>query len=152
MVIMSFEKQIAYFFGVSQIEPVAQAYLQALKKLEEVGPNGSKELLPYLEMAYKEIAHQRNLNFDTTKAADLELQIILGNALGASFETIQDLMIRLYTLVFHSHSPAIKKAAMLRTFLYQYKAEVMKEGEIPSEDKKLMVDLAKASERYLDQK
>jgi hypothetical protein len=148
---MSFEKQIAYFFGVSQIEPVAQAYLQALKKLEEVGPNGSKELLPYLEMAYEEIAHQKNLNFNTTKAADLELQIILGNALGSSFETIQDLMIQLYTLVFDSHSPHIKKAAMLRTFLYQYKAEVIKEGEISPEDKKLMVDMAKASERYLDQ-
>lgn len=149
---MSFEKQIAYFFGVSHQEPVAKAYLQALKKLEEVGPNGSKELLPYLETAYKEIAQQRNLNFDTTKAANIELQIILGNALGASFDTIQDLMIQLYTVVFQSHSPAIKKAAMLRTFLYQYKAEVIKAGEIPLKDKELMIDIAKASERYLDQK
>lgn len=149
---MSFEKQIAYFFGVSHEEPVAKAYLQALKKLEEVGPNGSKELLPYLERAYEEIARQKNLNFDTTKAADIELQIILGNALSASFETIQDLMIQLYTLVFDSHSPHIKKAAMLRTFLYQYKAEVMKEGEIPLKDQELMLEIAKASERYLDLK
>ncbi|MBS0649250.1 MAG: hypothetical protein JSS10_08525 [Verrucomicrobia bacterium] len=149
-----FEKEIAYFFGVDHEGPVVKAYLKAIKKLEEIGPNGSKkrlhhEMMPYLENAYKEIAHQRNLNFDTTKAADIEFQIILGNALGSTFEIVQDLMIQLYTVIFQTHSPAIKKAAMLRTFLYQYKAEVMKEGEIPLDDQELMIEVAKASEKYL---
>lgn len=151
-----FEKDIAYFFGVNNPKPVIESYVQALKKLEEMGSHCSlnllkQEIVPYLENAYKEIAQQRNWEFDTHQAALLELQIILGNANQASFENVQNLMIKLYTLVFQSDSPLIRKAAMLRTFLYQYKVNLLKkEQDISQEDQHVMLSLAKTSEKYLN--
>lgn len=152
----TFEEEIAYFFGVSNKEPIVNSYIGALKKLEEIGSNCPKEkleqeLVPFLEEAYKEISAQRGWKFDAHQAALLELQIILGNASNASFESVQDLMTQLYALVFDSHSPNIRKAAQLRTFLYQYKVDVLKkEQKISQEDQKLMIVLAKASETYLN--
>ncbi len=151
-----FEKEIAYFFGVSHPEPVIDAYIKALKKLEELGSHASfnlleEEIVPYLEMAYQEISRQRGWNFNSHQAAKIELQIILGNSHQASFETVQNLMTNLYTLVFQSDSPLIRKAAMLRTFLYQYKVDILKrERDISKEDQALMIGLAKTSESYLN--
>jgi len=108
-------------------------------------------MLPHLEAAYREISRQRNLQFDPHEAAMLELQMILGNASGASFETVQEIQTRLYTLVFQSDDPSIKKAALLRTFLYQYKVHVLKrEGKIREADRQLLIAMAKASVEYLN--
>lgn len=151
-----FETQIAYFFGVADKTPVVSAYVEALKKLEEIGVDApilllEKALLPHLETAYREISRQRNLNFDVHQAAKLELKMILGNATGASFETVQEIQTRLYTLVFQSDHPLIKKAALLRTFLYQYKVHVLKtEGKIAPSDQRLLLSIAKTSENYLN--
>src|SRR5438067_439365 len=81
----AFETEIAYFFGVNDQQPVVEAYISALKKLDEIGLNKSedlleKEIVPYLEDAYKSIAQQRNWHFNTHLAAQIELQVILGNA------------------------------------------------------------------------
>lgn len=134
-----FERKIAYFFGVSNPEPIANAYTQALEKLEGMGTSTPTQLLeekilPHLERAYKEIELQRGWNFDTFKAAKLELKIILGHVQGLSFEEIKNLMCELYTHVFQSQSPDIHKAAMLRTFLYQYKIALINLKETLSEE------------------
>ena len=60
----AFEAKIAYFFGVSDQKTVVEAYINALKKLEEIGSNSpikllEQEIVPYLEDAYKSIAQQR---------------------------------------------------------------------------------------------
>lgn len=147
----AFEKEIAYFYGVSNPKPAVEAYVEALKKLETIGSNNSidlleQEILPYLEDAYNYFAQQRNWNFDIPHAAQIELQIILGNANGSSFETIQDLMTQLYTVVFQSHSPNIRKAAMLRTFLYQYKVAVLKREQRISQRRSKCHDLNRKNE------
>lgn len=151
----AFEKKIAYFFGVKNEQPVIEAYLNALQKLNNIGV-GSVELLehemiPYLEKAYLSIAQQRNWEFDIHTAAKLEFQIILGNVNGSSFEDVQDLMMQLYTVVFRSDSPFIKKAAMLRTFLYQYKASLLENQQTLSElDQIIMFEMAQTSMEYLN--
>jgi hypothetical protein len=150
-----FEAQIAYFFGVRDPEPVKEAYMNALKQIEVLGSHSTdtlqKEVLPYLELAYQSIANQRNWDFDIQLAAQIELEIILGNINGASFEKISDLMVQLYTLVFQSNSPKILKAAWLRTFLYQYKAKIMeKEQQISHQDYVLLLNMAKTSEEFLN--
>lgn len=89
--------------------------------------------MPYLEKAYQLVALQRNWHFDTQLAAQIELKIILGNINGAPFEDIINHMVQLYALVFQSDFPQILKAAMLRTFLYQYKAEVLRKEKIISQ-------------------
>lgn len=135
-----FEEKIAYFYAVPHPQSVKEAYLSALKAIEE---QGSPSALPYLEKAYQSIANQRQWIFDTRLAAEIELKIILGNRNGSSFEEIKDLMVQLYALVFQSDSPKIQNAAILRTFLYQYKA-----GMQPDRD--LMLKIAKTSEDYLN--
>lgn len=151
----TFEAQIAYFFGVPDPQPVKEAYINALKQIESIESRSTdtlqKEVLPYLEKAYQSIAKQRNWCFDIHLAAQIELKIILGNLNGASFENITDLMVQLYTLVFQSNSPKILKAALLRTFLYQYKTEIIeREQQISQQDYKLMLNMAKTSEEFLN--
>lgn len=151
-----FEKKIAYYFGTKNPEPIIASYVNALKKLEAIGSRSSlqileKELIPYLEEAYKEISEQRAWDFDVRQAAKLELQIILGNANGLNFETIQDLMSQLYALVFQSSSPNVRKAAMLRTFLYQYKVDVLKrEKNISETEMNLLISLSETSKELLN--
>lgn len=150
----AFEAQIAYFFGVPDPQPVKEAYINALKQIEVIGSHSTdmlqKKVSPYLEEAYQSIAKQRNWSFDIHLAAQIELEIILGNINGASFEKISDLMVQLYTLVFQSDCPKILKAAWLRTFLYQYKTEIIeKEGQISQQDYNLMLNMAKTSEEFL---
>lgn len=151
----AFEAQIAYFFGVRDPQPVKEAYIDALKQIKVIGSHSTdmlqKEVLPNLEKAYQSIAKQRNWSFDIHLAAQIELEIILGNMNRASFEKISDLMVQLYTLVFKSDSPKILKAAWLRTFLYQYMAEIIeKEGQISQQDYNLMLNMAKTSEEFLN--
>lgn len=151
----TFEAQIAYFFGVPDPQPVKEAYMNALNRIEAHGSHSSdmlqKEVLLFLEKAYQSISKQRNWCFDIHQAAQIELKIIVGNINSASFESITDLMVQLYSLVFQSNSPKILKAAMLRTFLYQYKIETVKrEQKIPQQDYDLMLKMAKTSEDFLN--
>lgn len=152
----AFETEIAYFFGVADTRPVVQAYIGALRRLETLGHNCSsavyeQEIIPFLEMAYRSIAEQRNWYFNTHAAAQIELQIILSNLTGTSFDTVKNLMVQLYTLVFQCYCPQIEKAAMLRTFLYQYKTEVLKkERRLSWQDQKLIVEIANLSKNYLN--
>ena len=60
----AFEAKIAYFFGVSDQKTVVEAYINALKNLEEIGSNSpikllKQEIVPYLEDAYKSNAQQK---------------------------------------------------------------------------------------------
>lgn len=151
-----FEKKLAYYFGAKNPEPIIEAYVKALKKLEEIGSHSpmhilEQELIPPLEEAYKIISEQKGLHFEAHRAAELELKIILGNANGASFETVQNFMSQLYTHVFQSTSRNIRKAAMLRTFLYQYKVDVQKrEKTISDAEMKMLISLSETSKEFLN--
>lgn len=150
-----FEKDIAYFFGVPNEQPVIEAYLNALQKLNLIGIDSKdllyQEMMPYLEQAYSSIAQQRKWDFNIHLAADLEFQIIMGNMSGSSFESVSDLMIQLYTVVFRSDSPLIPKAAWLRTFLYQYKASLLKNApSLCHQDQTLLLQIAATSKSYLN--
>jgi len=152
--IKTFEKKIAYFFGVSDEKPVIEAYMNALEKLaieSKSIESLEKEMVPYLENAYRSIKQQRNWKFDPHLAAEIEFQIILGNFKNLSFEIVQDLMVQLYQIVFQSDSFLIQKAARLRTFLYQYKAKVLEmENKLTEEDRRIMLEIATASKELLN--
>lgn len=150
-----FEKKIAYFFGVDNEAPIIEAYMNALEKLKMMGSDPiellEKEMIPHLEKAYQSIKQQRNWSFDPYLAAKIEFQIILGNFTGSSFEVVQDLMIQLYSTIFQSNSHFIQKAAMLRTFLYQYKASLLKiKPRLIEEDQRVMLEIAKTSKEFLN--
>ncbi len=151
-----FEKQLAYFFGVSDEGPVSEAYIAALHQLEGVdcrnlSPQIERNVLRLFEVAYGSIAEQQKWHFDIEGAARLELQIILYQEQGMSFEAVEKLSIELYNVVFQSDSPQIRKAVMLRTFLYHYKYQLQKSDiKISPADKLVMTHLAATSEEYLN--
>lgn len=150
-----FEKKIAYFFSVDNEAPVIEAYMNALEKLKMIESNPiefiEKEMIPHLEKAYQSIKQQRNWNFEPHIAAKIEFQIILGNINGSTFEAVQDLMIQLYSTIFQSDSHFIQKAATLRTFLYQYKASLLKiKPSLTEEDQRVMLEIAKTSKEFLN--
>ena len=151
-----FERSIAYFFGANNIGPIADAYIGALQILEELGTGASQQertekMLPFLEKAYREIKTQTALEFDSRQAAIFELELILAQSENSGFERITQIMVDLYELIFKSKSFDIHKAAMLRTFLYQYKVRVIKsENRVSESDKMVMLTLAKASEELLN--
>ncbi len=152
----AFEKQIAYFFGVEDDKPVSHAFINALNELAKAGsdkitPQVEHKALLHIEEAYRSIANQQKWSFDIEAAAKLELQIILGLSQGMSLEKVHELSAQLYLLIFKMDSPQIRKAVMLRTFLYFYKSQIEKSGELLSPaDQILMLDLARASEKYLN--
>lgn len=152
--IKSFEEEIAYFFGVNDEQPIIEAYMEALQRLHELQSFSTSVLreaiLPYLKQAYQLISTQKGWEFDISLAAEIELQIIIGHRDCASFEFIQNLMIQLYNLVFQSDSILIKKSAMLRTFLYQYKADALKTGGVSVQDRMIMLEIAKTSKELLN--
>jgi hypothetical protein len=151
-----FEKQLAYFFGVSDETPVSAAYIAALHQLESVdygnvAPQIERKVLDLFEVAYRSIAQQQKWHFDIEEAARLEFEIIVGMERGLAVEEIQALSIDLYKVVFQSDSPEIRKAVMLRTFLYQYKTQIQKSGmKISLADERVMLNLAATSEEYLN--
>ena len=155
---LKFEKEIAYFYGAKNSESISKYYLEALQKLEIIGVNASceeveKHVLPPLIKAYVEIIKETSLQFDFNKAATLEMRLILSQAKKASFEEINFIMIDLYREVFKTDDFSIHKAAMLRTFLYQYKIRVLQsENNFSDNDKKIMLLLSKASEAELHKK
>jgi hypothetical protein len=152
---LQFEKEIAYFYGASDPNRIADHYLEALKQFEILGITEKEEvleekMLPPLVQAYAEIAKQIHLEFDINEAAKLELSLILSQARKEPFEKINIIMQDLYKGIFKSDSFSIYKAAMLRTFLYQYKISVLqKEDHFTENDKNLMLLLAKMSEEEL---
>jgi hypothetical protein len=151
----NFEAEIAYFYDVPNPQPVRTSYLCALKKLEEIGPHSDRdllqrELMPHLEAAYQSVALQRQWSFDVRHAAALEFKLFLEDFDGTPLESAIEILAELYRHVFHSNSLNIFKAAMLRTFLYRYKAEIWKkEQTISQADQEFMKKIAQESKNLL---
>lgn len=149
-----FEKDIAYFYEAPQPDTIADHYLEALKQWEVLGMESSdhileSHMLPALTQAYAEVAKQTQREFDVERAARLELSLILSQARNDSFEHIYAIMLDLYQEVFRTNGFNIQKAAMLRTFLYQYKTTVEHENALTEQDKMLMLLMAKISAEEL---
>jgi len=149
----NFETEIAYFYGATNPSAVAEHYIKAISLMNTRPDRKQKEaVIGHLTAAYTEVANQTKLVFDTQKAAKYEYNLIQAHAEKKSFEEIYTIMVNLYKTVFGLHDPQIKKAAMLRTFLYQYKTRFATFGELLSpEDQSLMIAIARASERELNQ-
>ena len=149
--IEAFEKDLAFYFNVSHPEPVITNYISALSMLENHGinhPSLKSFMVPFLVSAYTSIAFQRNWQFDISKAAELEYEIIVGNAKG---ENISRKQIELYQLIYHSTDFAIEKAVIIRSFIYQYKIKVLKEERVLSiEEMDMLLRLARLSESFLN--
>ncbi|MBP9692542.1 MAG: hypothetical protein KBD90_04335 [Alphaproteobacteria bacterium] len=154
--VLKLESEIAYFYGATERELVAQHYMQAIKTLEKEGISSDKKslrdkMLPDLENAYREVKKQTSLHFAPQKAAVHEFDLILAQSKRASFEDIYNIMVDLYREMFQSESSGIQKAALLRTFLYQYKIRLLSLDEHLSDaDIHLLIDIAKRSEEELD--
>ena len=153
--VMHFEEEIAYFYGARNSEPIAGHYVKALQELERLGIGAGKNILAGsmfmpLRQAYEEVQKQTSLRFDLDQAAQLELELILAQAQEESFESIYQLMIELYTIVFGVKAKHLHRSAMLRTFLYKYKISLLKmTGGFLEDDIDLLLAIAKASEREL---
>ncbi len=142
-----FEKEIAYFYGAEDITPIAEAYLKALSFIET---QESTHVLQHLIQAYEKISKQTARNFDCLKAAELEYALIQAQAEQQDFDTLKTIMVNLYQAVFNTDSIHIHKAAMLRTFLYQYKVELIKkQSTLTPNDKSIMLAMAQESEACL---
>lgn len=144
---LKFEEDIAYFYGANKPELIAVHYIKSLQELE----NGNEEqVLKHLYDAYAEVQCQTLWKFNLETAAKYELSLILAQGRRAPFEEICDIMMKLYKEIFNSNSFSVRKAAMLRTFLYQYKISALDEDNIISDsDIELMLMLAEASEKIL---
>lgn len=155
--ILKLEEEIAYFYGVKEPKLVADYYIKAVKVLEENSAIFDAHILrgkvqPFLEKAYTEVKNQTQLKFDTKKVASYEFDLIQAQSKRAMFENIYDIMVDLYKEVFQSNDHAIQKAALLRTFLYQYKIRLLSFDKFLSEDDiSLLKIIAKRSEDELNQ-
>ena len=154
--ILKLESEIAYFYGAEERELVAQHYMQAIKTLEKEGISSDEKalrekMLPDLEKAYGEVKKQTSLRFDPQKAAVHEYDLILAQSKRASFEDIYAFMLDLYREMFQSEGNGIQKAALLRTFLYQYKIRLLSLDDYLSDaDIQLLIHIAKRSEEELN--
>jgi hypothetical protein len=154
--ILKLESEIAYFYGAKERELVAQHYMQAIKTVEKEGISSDEKvlqdkMLPDLEKAYGEVKKQTSLRFDPKKAAVHECDLILAQSKRASFEDIYNSMVDLYQEMFQSDGNGIQKAALLRTFLYQYKIRLLSFDEhLTDADIHLLMEIAKRSEEELD--
>lgn len=136
--ILRLEQDIAYFFGVPHPEFVACHYIKAIQLLEQRN-NYSEDtlqslMLPHLEAAYVEVKKQSSFIFDVQKAASFELELFMANIEDAPFEHEYTLLLNIYKEVFGTINHDIKNAAMLRTFLYKYKNQLMSSKKELSED------------------
>lgn len=141
----TFEKDIAFFFGLQDTSEVERLYVKALSAYES--GESQQAVIGTLHRAYKEINNNSNLSFDTLSAAEIECSLIDAHARHESFEKISQIMISLYTLIYKSES--IKDASMLRTFLYQYKNRKTELGTLNQKDMELLKDIARRSEELL---
>lgn len=154
--IFKLESEIAYFYGAKECEVVAQHYMQAIKTLETEGVSVNKEtlrdkMLPELEKAYGEVQKQPSLCFDPKKSALYEFELILAQSQRASFEKIYEIMVNLYKEMFQSEGSGVQKAALLRTFLYQYKIRLLSlDDHLSDADVELLIRIAKRSEEELN--
>jgi len=153
---IEFEKEIAYFYGASNPEKMAEHYIKALIELENIGIETDQDLLEMamidpLIHAYQEVKIQTQLDFNVKMGAFHEFRLICAQANGDSFDKIYSIMMDLYQEVFNTSDIRIHKAAMLRTFLYKYKMSLMgKNGTLSPDDRNLISTMAKASEKELN--
>jgi hypothetical protein len=154
--VLKFESNIAYFYGVEDRKLVAQHYIQAIKILETEGATSDKKvlrdkMLPDLEKAYEEVKKQTSLRFDPQKAAAHEFDLILAQSQRALFEDIYEIVVKLYKEMFQSENNGVQKAALLRTFLYQYKISLLSlHDHLSDADIQLLMNIAKRSEEELN--
>lgn len=154
--ILNLEAELAYCYGIANPSMAAEPYMKAIQRLEQSQKplnreSLQKEMLPLLEQAYTEIRKQRAFSFDVKKAALYEFDLILAQAERASFESICNIMVDLYGEVFQTRSATIEKAAMLRTFLYQYKIKLLSHNStLSNADIELLKALGKRSESELN--
>ena len=154
--VLKLESDIAYFYGVEERKLVAQHYMQAIKILDTEGASSDKKvlrdkMLPDLEKAYVEVKKQTSLRFDPQKAAAHEFDLVLAQSQRASFEDIYEIMVNLYKEMFQSENSGVQKAALLRTFLYQYKIRLLSlDDHLSDADIQLLMDIAKRSEEELN--
>jgi hypothetical protein len=154
--ILKLEEDIAYFYDAKEKELIAQNYIQAIKTLENERKSCDEKALrdkmvPDLEKAYLEVKKQTPLRFDAKKAALYEFDLILAQSKRAAFEEIYEIMVNLYREVFQSETSSIQKAALLRTFLYQYKIRLLSlDKRLSDADIQLLIAIAKRSEEELN--
>lgn len=153
--ILDLEKEIAYFYGAQNPERIVYFYISAINEFEKLGVKADekalkKVMIEPLKQAYMEVQSQTSLNFNPEKAAQYEFKLILAQAKEETFEAINKIIFNLYNEIFQSNSIAVRKAAMLRTFLCKYKMALLKSGSVWTEgDKTIMRAIAKESEKEL---
>ena len=154
--IQNFENEIAYFFGARERQKIAKHYQKALQVFETLNKSSNSietnnAMKPYLIKAYREVSHQTGLSFDVQKAATYEIKLINAQAYKTSGKNIANIMTDLYKIIFDTDRYEIRKATMLRTFLYQYKIDVLQSGhKLSKYDKAMMISLARESEDLLN--
>lgn len=155
--LMQFEEEIGYFFGAQNRKDIKRNYLKAIEVFELPRKDRPQETLgaqvvPYLLEAYLLISSETGLIFNPEKAAHLEFDLIVAHSQRSPFEDILTIMMALYGEVFQSSGHHIKKAALLRTFLYQYKIHLLERGpDLEDTDIQLMKSLAQQSEKALQE-
>lgn len=153
---IQFEKEIAFFYFAKNTRNIEKHYIQAITKFENAKTQQSnitelqKATIPDLVQAYLEVQSETSLNFDLNKVAKLEFNLIYSQYMQENFEHIKEIMIKLYETIFGINNLYITKAAMLRTFLYQYKTKVASENKgLYENDIILLKSIAKTSEKEL---
>ena len=153
---IKFEANIAFFYFAKNTALIKKHYIQAITEFE-VAQNKKlnidevqKLTLPHLEHAYLHVQQETNLTFDLKQVAKIEFDLIHAQSNQDSFEQIQKIMINLYRTIFKKDNIHIYKAATLRTFLYQYKINLInKNNSISQGDMELLKNIAKHSEQEL---
>jgi len=150
------EQELAYFFCVPDIKKVSEHYIKALDILEESSSLGLEKsvkdaMISHLNKAYDSVASQTKLEFDTRRAAELEAELIIAQSKKENFEILQDILVRIYTIVFGCKREEVVKACMLRTFLYKYKVYLLNCGKpLNVDDRNFLTLVAKESEKILN--
>lgn len=147
------EREIAYFYDVANPAPIVENYMCAITCFEKDHKGVLKEdVIACLEEAYKEVKKQSALSFDPHTAACYEYNLIKSQALKAPTEKIEQIMVQIYQTVFQSKNPIIETIARLRTFLYQYKVNlVSKNAKILPEDEIVLRSVDQRSKALLKQ-
>jgi len=139
---IDFEKQISYFFGIRDIQPIADCYFKIFSQKDE-------KMLPILHQAYELIQSLVEWNFDTLEAAKIEQEIIYAFRKPTPFEEIVDRYKKIYSIIFSRPRDSFDKIAWLRTFLFTYQKQAELLGPLTPEDKSFLISIARLSEHYL---
>ena len=153
---IQFEKEIAFFYFAKNTQNIAKHYIQATTKFEQAKNKQvdinelQKVTTPDLAQAYLAVQQETHLTFDLNKAAILEFNLIYSQSIQDDFEHLKQIMIDLYKIIFKTDNSHVTKAAMLRTFLYQYKTTATFEKQrLSKNDIILLKSIAKSSEEEL---